>query len=440
MCLPPFDSCLQFMTYFLSCYTSFVNLPRMATAYPQATEHGDDNFVLELNHEKDKVRTRFIELRDILTETENKLMKALNDILSSYNSYRTEVKRMNEQKLEIENILNANMTVVPTLPAVRTLHEKIFQDLNEQLKQLQTPIKPKLVSFVCDKEKLLTEVNKLCKLVETVSEIDYKSKTQSIISVYDKGTGNEQLNMPLGVTLDHNTGNIYVADYLNHCVKAFDNTTKYLLKFGDGKGEGKMSYPKGLLIRGNRVFVSHNHCILVYELDGKFVSKIGSTGSGELQFNYPWGLSTDESNNDIYICDRNNNRIQVISQSFQYKSQFGKDILHCPLDIKLYGNNIFVIDKSNPCLHIFNKDLELQKSVITRGVGQQVTFPRFFFIDKFGNILISDYDSNSILILNLEFEFIHKISTSNHPMGITMDKQDRVIVVCQSDNNLLQIF
>ena len=233
-----FYSCLQFMTYFLFCYTSFVNLSRMATAYPQATEHGDDNFVLELNREKDKVRTRFIELREILTETEKKLMKAWNDILSSYNSYQTEVKRMNEQRLELENIRNAQMTAVPTLPAVRTFHEKILQDLNEQLKQLRTPVKPKLVSFVCDKEKLLNEVNELCKLVERVSEIDYKIKTQSIISVCDKGTGNEQLNIPRGVTVNHNTGNIYVADCYNHCVKVFDNTAKYLLKFGDGKGEG----------------------------------------------------------------------------------------------------------------------------------------------------------------------------------------------------------
>ena len=116
------------MTYFLFSYTSFVNLSRMATAYPQATEHGDDNFVLELNREKDKVRTRFIELREILTETEKKLMKALNNILSSYNSYRTEVKRMNEQRLELENIRNTQMTAVPTLPAVRTFHEKILQD------------------------------------------------------------------------------------------------------------------------------------------------------------------------------------------------------------------------------------------------------------------------------------------------------------------------
>ena len=426
------------MTYFLFCYTSFVNLSRMATAYPQATEHGDDNFVLELNREKDKVRTRFIELREILTETENKLMKALNDILSSYNSYQTEVKRMNEQRLELENIRNTNLTLVPTLPAVRTFHEKILQDLNEQLKQLRTPVKPKLVSFVCDKEKLLIEMNELCKLVERVSEIDYKNKTQSIISVCDRGTRNQQLNCPRGVTVNHNTGNIYVADNLNHCVKVFDNTAEHLSKFGDGKREGKMSHPRGLLIRGNRVFVSHSNCILMYELDGKFVSRIGSRGSGELQFNYPFGLSTDESNNDIYICDYYNNRIQIISENLQYKSQFGKDALYHPLDITLYKDNIFVLDQSNPCLHIYNRDLVLQKSVVTRGEGQQVIYPYSFFIDKFGYILFTDYSSNYILILNSEFELVHKISVTE-PTGITMDEEDRIIVTCVV-SKCLQIF
>ena len=270
---------------------------------------------------------------------------------------------------------------------------------------------------------------------------DYKSKTQSIISACNRGSRNEQFNHPLGVTIDHSTGNIYVADLWNHCVKVFNNTAKYVFTFGEGKGEGKMQFPTGLAISCNTVLISQSDDhILVYQLDGKFVSRIGSSGSGNLQFNFPFGLTTNESNNDIYICDCSNNRIQIISQNFQYKSQFGKDLLHIPLDIKLYKDNIFIIDQSNPCLHIFNKDLELQKSVITRGRGQQVINLYFFFIDRFGNILISDFDSNSILILNSEFEFIHKFSTSNRPMGITMDEEDRIIVVCQSVNNCLQIF
>ena len=286
------------------------------------------------------------------------------------------------------------------------------------------------------KENVVTKFRKISRM----SEIDYKSKTQSIISSCDRGTGNEQLNNPCGVTVDHSTDNIYVAEYFNDCVKVFDSTAKYFFKFGDEKGEGKMSTPMGLLIRDNKVFVSHNHCILVYELDGKFVSRIGNEGSGELQYNSPCGLSTDESSNDIYICDYNNSRIQIISENLLFKSQFGKDILHHPSDIKLYKDSIFVLDQSNPCLHIFKKDLVLQKSVVTRGEGQQVINPLFFFIDKFGYILISDHSSNSILILNSEFEFIHKISVSDNPFGITMNKEDRVIVVCSTDDNCLQIF
>ena len=287
------------------------------------------------------------------------------------------------------------------------------------------------------KENVVTKFRKISRM----SEVDYKSKTHSIISSCDRGTGNEQLNNPCGVTVDHSTDNIYVADRSNNCVKVFDNTAKYLFSVGDQKQEGKMSISWGLHICCNKVFVTQwNHCIQVYQLDGKFVSRIGSYGSGQLQFNIPFGLSTNEYNGDIYICDYCNHRIQILSENFQYKSELGKDILRYPCDIKLYEDNIFVLDQSNPCLHIFDKDLVLQKSVITKGEGEQVINPYFFFIDKFGSILISDYTFNSILTLNSQFEFIHRISVSDNPMGITMNKEDRVIVVCSADDNCLQIF
>ena len=354
-----------------------------------------------------------------------------------YQSYKNETDELAKRKVEFERMSHQNQGQYST--SAKPLQNKILKLIDKELKTILMPARPKLVRFVCDKNKLVREVNELCKLVERVSEIDYKSKTQSVISVCDKGTGNEQLNGPYGITVDHNTGNIYVADSWNHCVKVFDNTAKYLLKFGDGKGEWKMSYPRGLLIRANKVFVSHNDCILVYQLDGKFVSSIGSKGSGELQFNWPFGLSTDEYNNDIYICDRSNHRIQIISENLQFKSQFGKDTLYYPHYIKHYKDNIFILDASNPCLHIYNRDLVLQQSVVTRGEVQQVRVPYFFFIDNFGNILITDRSSDSILILNSEFKFIHKISVSE-PMGITMDIDDRIIVTSCASYNCLQLF
>ena len=409
----------------------------MATATPPDKENREDNFELELSRVRKRVESVFEEIIVCLESQKKDLFDQLNKIFIRYQSYKRESDELRMRKVELEKLTSQIKGQFST--SVECLQNTFLKQIDQERETIVMPTRPKLVSFVCDKQKLLTEVNKLCKLVERVSEIDYTSKTQSIISVCDRGTDNEQLNRPRGVTVDHNTGNIYVADRSNHCVKVFDNTAKYLYKFGDESGEGKMSVPIGLLIRDNTVFVSHNHCILVYQLDGKFVSRIGSEGNGKLQFHYPWGLSTDESNNDIYICDASNNRIQIISENLQYKSEFGKDTLHFPTDIHLYKDNIFILDTSNTCLHIYNRDLVLQKSVVTRGEGQQVIDLYFFFIDKFGNILISDCSSNSILILNSEFERIHKISVS-YPMGITIDIEDRIVVTCSSANKCLQIF
>ena len=69
-----------------------------------------------------------------------------------------------------------------------------------------------------------------------------------------------------------------------------------------------------------------------------------------------------------------------------------------------------------------------------------VSDPYFFFIDNSNILFISDYGSNSILIFNPFFEFIHEISVLYHPTGIVVDKQRRIIVVCQSNNDCLQIF
>ena len=159
-------------------------------------------------------------------------------------------------------------------------------------------------------------------------------------------------------------------------MKVFDSTGKYLFKFGDNEGEGKMYHPRGVAICGDRILITQsNHCILNYQLNGKFISRIGRGGKGELEFNLPIGLTIDESNGDIYICDCYNNRIQILSKEFSFKSQFGKDTLKHPRDVKLSKEYIFVLAASNPCLHLFSYNHILQKSVISRGTGMQVINP-----------------------------------------------------------------
>ena len=72
------------------------------------------------------------------------------------------------------------------------------------------------------------------------------------------------------------TGNIYIADWYNNCVKVFDSAGKYLFKVGDNEGEGKIYHPRGVAICEDRILITqHSNCILNYQLNGKFICRIG---------------------------------------------------------------------------------------------------------------------------------------------------------------------
>ena len=159
-----------------------------------------------------------------------------------------------------------------------------------------------------------------------------------------------------------------------------------------------------------------------------------------MEFIYPSCLTIDEPSGFIYICDYYNHRIQILSKEFSFESQFGKNTLEYPRDVKLSKEYIFVLDESNPCLHLFSYNHILQKSVISRGTGLQVIDPWYFFINQFNYMFISDHGAHSVLIFSPQFRLIHKISVSNSPMGVTLDPQGRLIVVSQADRDCLQIF
>ena len=336
----------------------------MATAAPVE----EDNFKLELSRVREKVITKFLELTECLNERKNVLLRQLDEILSGYESYRNEFIRVNEKKKALERSKSLNESELCNSP-IQSVQENILLLINTELKSMKVPKQPNMVSLCCENEKkMLEQVDKFGRLVETVkSGIDYTKKTQPVMSVCGEGSGDGQLLSPFGVAIDPNTNNIYVADNVSCCIKVFDSAAKYLFKVGHLAREGKMYCPRGLAISGNSFFISRNSCILKYHLNGKFVSRIGECGDGELEFNSLRGLTIDTIHEDIYVCDYDNNRVQVISKDCTFKSQFGRDLLKCPRDVKITEELIFVLDERNPCLHLFDRNLNLQNSVIPSG-------------------------------------------------------------------------
>ena len=58
----------------------------------------EDNYELELSRVKEKIKTKFVELIDCLKARESELLRELDNILTPYLSYRSELEKVNEKR------------------------------------------------------------------------------------------------------------------------------------------------------------------------------------------------------------------------------------------------------------------------------------------------------------------------------------------------------
>jgi tripartite motif-containing protein 71 len=206
------------------------------------------------------------------------------------------------------------------------------------------------------------------------------------------GSGDGQFANPYGVTVDA-SGNVFVADTVNHRIQKFDSNGTFLLMWGwgvddgssafqtcssgckigiQGGGIGQLNYPRGLAsdASGN-VFVADtgNSRIQVFSGSGSILGYVGTAGSGDGQLNSPWGVAVDSAGN-IYVADAFNYRLQKFDSSGSFLSKWGsygsapKQFLF-PGDVEVDASgNIYVVDADNhrvqkfggPLLEVFVGD------------------------------------------------------------------------------------
>ena len=131
--------------------------------------------------------------------------------------------------------------------------------------------------------------------------------------------------LPESVALDSN-GNVYVTEPYNNRISKFTSSGQFVTKWGSlGSGDGQFNTPHGITIDSSgAVYVADvlNNRIQKFTSDGQFITKWGSLGSGDGQFNWPRGIALDSSGN-VYVADTVNSRIQKFTSNGQFITKWG---------------------------------------------------------------------------------------------------------------------
>jgi len=138
-------------------------------------------------------------------------------------------------------------------------------------------------------------------------------KTGTVVKTFGKsGAGKGEFQYPNDVCLD-DEGRIVVADYNNNRIQVISKEGKTNFTFGDS-GPEKLNHPLGCVSFKNITFVSDqgNHCVKAFDQSGTFLYKFGKQGNQDGQFNNPFLMHVDSSNN-LLVCDFGNNRVQQVS-------------------------------------------------------------------------------------------------------------------------------
>ena len=411
----------------------------MATAI--VVPHEILSFENRIYEAKREIESRFRELINRLRERERELVIELEQILDTY-------KRKRDKHQQSLTELEAGLKFAKEND-LNEFRNSVIQQLTEKREKFRSEFDCKLVSVEFDETVLrlagtigrVTVIDS-ARLASRFPVVEYEGRVSPVLSIGDTyGDKKEQFSHPTGVSVDCLTGNIFVGDCFNDRLQVFDKDGKYLYKFGDRDGAGKIKRPLCIDFYQNQIFVSQRTggCLFLCDLNGTFLQQIGTPGNGEGQFYNPHGIAINQSNGEIFVCDRGNNRVQIFSKYFRFKSQFGKGILKSPTDIKLTSEFMYLLITTKPFLYCFKHDLTQVQSPVLTSISKHLKNPWSFCIDGAGNFIISDYDLNAVIIFNHQGDVVHRITDSvQKPMGVTLDARGRILLV--GDNHRLLIF
>lgn len=229
-----------------------------------------------------------------------------------------------------------------------------------------------------------------------------------------------------------------------------------LYKYDTESVEGKCYYPRGITVDGSCFILADTWChrIQCFKLtpdlnEAVFLKSAGSKGDGDDQFNVPLAVQINKQNGDVYVCDTDNHRIQVLDQQLKFRYSFGTNgcgpcNFKKPQDIDFDSKgNIYVADCGNFAVKVFNPKWEYQGMIGGEGHSKGTfEYLTSICIDKHDYLYATNKRWNCIQVFNPRREFMMQIKLppgvrSSEPRGIAVDEMGFVYVSCSATGHVL---
>jgi DNA-binding beta-propeller fold protein YncE len=185
---------------------------------------------------------------------------------------------------------------------------------------------------------------------------------------------------------------------------------------------------------------------------GSYLSQFGTVGVASGQLKEPRGIAID-SKGDLWVVDCANDRVQEFSSSGVYQSQFGtagtgNGQFKEPRDMAIDpAGNLWVADMGNNRVQEFSSTGSYERQFGSEGTGNgQFKSPRAIAVDSAGHVWVSDTLNNRVQEFSSTGSYMSQFGTAGtgngqlkEPKGIAFDAKGNVWVV-DSANNRVQEF
>jgi DNA-binding beta-propeller fold protein YncE len=192
------------------------------------------------------------------------------------------------------------------------------------------------------------------------------------------------------------------------------------------------------------------------------LTQFGSLGTGNGQFQWPWGVAVDSKGN-VWVADEGNDRVQELARGadgeYEYRRQFGSigtgdGQFTDPLGVAVAPNGkLWVVNGalsgSAPRVEEFNVEGETVTyagEISNLGTGEGVVCPDGIAVDAKGDVWVADYCEDRVAEFNEAGHLIQQIGSEGTGDGQFRDPEwvaiapNGNVLVSDHGNNRVQVF